>query len=172
MTDHTPMEGEVWRPIHGWEGLYEVSSEGRVRSLPRVDALGRPIGGHVLSPWSQAPGYRALRLSVDGAQRKYFIHTLVAEAFIEPRPSGLEVCHNDGDPSNNHVANLRWDTHSNNLRDTVLHGRNRQALRTECVNGHAFDEVNTALRAGGRGRDCRTCQRARQAAYRSRRAAS
>jgi hypothetical protein len=51
-----------------------------------------------------------------------YVHRLILEAFVGPRPEGMEACHNDGDKTNNHWNNLRWDTHKNNLADRKLHG--------------------------------------------------
>lgn len=61
------------------------------------------------------------------------IHQLVAEAFIGPRPEGLETCHNDGDPTNNHVGNLRYATHAENAADMVKHGTQAKGE----MHGHA-----------------------------------
>lgn len=151
---------EEWRTVPGYEGSYEVSSLGRVRSLARTIMVeGRwtrrikprirkaPIGSH---------GYRAVVLNAGGTTRTFTIHGLVARVFIgEPAP-GQVVCHNDGDKANNAVANLRWGTPSDNGLDTVRHGRNPNALKTHCVNGHEFTPENTYVRKAG-GRNCRAC---------------
>lgn len=117
-------------PISGWEGLYEVTSGGEVRRLPtRRARLGRwglyeyTDAGRVLRQIARADGYRLVTL-VDGQRReRRRVHHLVLEAFVGPRPAGMEGCHADGDPSNNALANLRWDTHQGNVADTVRHGR-------------------------------------------------
>lgn len=118
---------EEWRPVVGFEGLYEVSDHGRVRSLGRVitDKRGwnyrrRP---RLLSPGRLKSGHLCVRLyAIDGTARTYRVHELVLVSFVCPRPDGLEACHYDGDPANNHRSNLRWDTRSANIFDQVRHG--------------------------------------------------
>jgi len=115
---------EVWRPVVGLEGLYEVSDLGRVRSLPRrMDKSRRKIyGGVVLRCEIAGNGY------IRATMRRYRqrinrpVHHLVLEAFVGPCPSGMQGCHNDGVPSNNRLSNLRWDTPTNNHADKVRHG--------------------------------------------------
>jgi hypothetical protein len=167
------MSTEEWRPVVGYEGLYEVSSEGRVRSLDRITGgkRRRRIRGQMLTPTPHPDGRRvAVSLCKDGIQRAPAVHRLVAAAFLGPRPVGLDICHGDGNGFNNAVANLRYDTRSANLLDSVRHGTHPWARRTHCKNGHEFTPENTAARNGsdGTGRRCIACRRAVQ----SRRAAS
>ena len=68
-------------------------------------------------------GYPFTMGRVGGKQVPLYSHRLVALAWIGPQPEGMEVCHDDGDPTNNHVSNLRWDTHQANASDMVRHGR-------------------------------------------------
>ena len=105
------MSREVWKPIVGFEGRYEVSDKGRVRSLKF-----RGNGGlRVMKGSLNQSGYRVLTL---GKSRKQFrAHCLVLEAFVGPRPDGMEGCHGDGDKDNNALRNLRWDTPSGNAAD-------------------------------------------------------
>lgn len=127
-----PAEIESWLPIAGYEGLYEVSDHGHVRSLPRQIiqpstqhgvAVARRIKGTVLKTRPRkAGGYLLVRLYKEGASIGALVHRLVLDAFVGPCPEGAEACHNDGDASNNTLANLRWDSHANNLADRHLHG--------------------------------------------------
>ena len=89
MDEVTP---ERWLPVVGWEGLYEVSDLGRVRSLPRNTTRGR-----VLRANPAANGYRQATVFRQGHPKSVYVHHLVAEAFIGPRPEGLEIRHLDGD---------------------------------------------------------------------------
>lgn len=90
------------------------------------------------------------------------IHSLVLEAFVGPRPDGMEGCHNDGDPANNHLANLRWDTRAANNQDTLRHGRHEKKRRTHCPRRHPLAEPNLVVRRyRERGhRICLACARA------------
>ena len=116
---------EQWRPIIGYEGAYEVSSHGRVRSLKRLDRLNRWRGGRILK-WRvdiKGAGYVYIQLCLHGVAKKCNVHVLVLEAFQGPRPGpAYEACHQDGRRDNARLDNLRWDTAQGNARDKLLHG--------------------------------------------------
>lgn len=122
------MSEEIWRPAVGLPN-YEVSDKGRVRSLGRtfqrrgcqVRVRERILGGWIKRRAGR-PMFRGVTLGRTGHRYYTRIHRLVLEAFVGPCPPGMEGCHNDGNPLNNLLANLRWDTHVNNLRDAVTHG--------------------------------------------------
>lgn len=151
---------ERWLPVPTWEGVYEVSDLGRVRSVDRVirfkDGRQRVYRGRILKPNRLPTGHLALKLSVRPRREMAQIHALVMLAFVGPRPDGMEVCHNNGDPADNRLANLRYDTRSANLRDCVRHGNHHGARKTHCKWGHEFDERNTGRNSRG-GRACRAC---------------
>lgn len=115
------LPGEIWKPVVGYDGRYSVSNKGRVRTESHV-ARGRwghqRLRARILRPGS-ASGYPVVRL---GRSRPYFVHRLVLEAFVGPRPEGMEACHNNGDRTDNRAENLRWDTRTNNHADKVAHG--------------------------------------------------
>lgn len=121
---------ENWRPVFGFEGLYEVSDLGRVRSLDRIVSCKNRWGavtafrrcGRVLKPGPHQGGYLSINLYRTPEKRCTTVHILVAEAFLGPRPTGSEVCHGDGDKRNNLVDNLRYDTPAGNEYDKILHG--------------------------------------------------
>jgi hypothetical protein len=151
---------EEWRPAPGFPG-YEVSSLGRILSRRQ----GREI---VLASWVTPKGYHFVRLSRSLYDVKAeAVHRLVATTFLGPRPEGMEVRHLDGDSSNNRLANLTYGSHSQNVRDTVAHGRHHNAVKTHCPKGHPYTPENTKMEQ--RGRRCRTCKREHQAAARDRR---
>ena len=158
---------EQWKPVRGYEGIYEVSSHGRVRSVDRVvtrsDGQVRRFKGKVRStPLLQQTGYPFVNLCIQGKCQVRTVHSLVAEAFIGTRPKGMEVCHNDGDPANNRLDNLRYDTHSDNMLDSVRHGTNPSAAKTHCPRGHElFAENNPPSFAKLGERTCLACHRAR-----------
>ncbi|WP_082822861.1 NUMOD4 motif-containing HNH endonuclease [Microbacterium sp. T32] len=149
---------ELWRPVDGYVGAYEVSSEGRVRSLDRRAINGRRLAGRILAQSiRKKDGYHQVSLTADGHQRSRLVHVLVLEAFVGARPEGLDACHNDGNPSKNTPGNLRWDTRSANVLDQVTHGTNVNAAKVRCKHGHEFTESNTYVWRGWR--MCRTCRR-------------
>lgn len=150
---------EHWLPVPGYEGLYEVSDRGRVRSLPRLTASGR-LGGRVLRP-RIVDGYLRVNLSKDGVAQSRKIHQLVAEAFLGPCPPGLEIRHLDGNSKNNAIWNLAYDTRSENMLDKVRHGTHHEARKTSCKWGHEFTPDNAYISPSGR-RNCRKCRDAKR----------
>lgn len=108
---------EIWRPIKGYEGLYEVSNLGRIKSLKRLvkkwDGY-RTVPEKILTPRTNNRGYLRITLCKDGITKTFSPHRLVAEAFI-PNPDNLPcVNHKDENPLNNVVSNLEWCTYSYN----------------------------------------------------------
>jgi hypothetical protein len=95
---------EEWRPVVGFEGTHEVSSLGRVRSL---------LSNKVLKPIKHTGGYRCVSPC---GKRHRTIHSLVAAAFIGPRPHGLDINHIDGDKTNNAAVNLEYVTRKENMQ--------------------------------------------------------
>jgi len=130
---------ENWKEVAGFPG-YEVSDQGRVRSYYKRVGKGRGNGRgarwdivdkpqRVLSGGTdKGSGYIRVILMRDGTQYGRAVHALVLRAFVGPRPDGMEACHNDGHPANNRLDNLRYDTHSSNIHDSVRHG-NRENCR-------------------------------------------
>lgn len=117
---------EEWRDVVGYEGYYEVSNHGRVRSLDRIDSIGANRKGIILSQ-SKGDGYCRVVLCRQGKMSTKKVHRLVAETFV-PNPNDLpQVNHLDEDGENNFVDNLEWSTHTHN----VNHGtRTERALES------------------------------------------
>ena len=117
---------ETWLPAYGWENCYEVSNLGQVRSIDRVvmrsNGIPQTVKGRVLKTPPATVGYPHVHLWDHGRNKTIMVHQLVLESFLHARPDGMEVCHNDGDRSNNKLENLRWGTPSSNRFDSVLHG--------------------------------------------------
>lgn len=115
---------EEWRPVVGYEGQYEVSSIGRVRSLDRKAKIRggayRVVKGQALKPQKHSAGYRTVNL---GRRNQKLIHELVAAAFIGPKPEGSEIRHLNGDPTDNAVNNLAYGTRSENMRDVARYDK-------------------------------------------------
>lgn len=138
----------TWRPTLTPRGRYEVSDDGQIRNVEtgRIRKLFKRKSGHV---------------HVGVAHKAHLIHHLVAEAFIGPRPEGLEVRHLNGIPDDNRVANLTYGTRSENVGDSVSHGVHHFARKTKCPQGHPYAGENLYIRPDG-GRDCRSCRARRQ----------
>ena len=124
---------EVWRPVVGHECEYEVSDQGRVRSLDcqrlyrRLDQysgkmllIKRKHRGRMLRPGRMASGHLSVAI---GRGNSRLVHHLVLEAFVGPCPAGQEGLHYDDVPSNNCLPNLSWGTRSENLLDAVRNGK-------------------------------------------------
>lgn len=130
------VDRENWRPVVGYEGLYEVSDWGRVRSVDRVirqknrwgNVAPRRLSGKILQPTVDKGrfAYGRLQVKLGGKskreQRTRLVHHLVLEAFVGPRPEGTEAAHGDGNAANNRLANLRWATPLENAQDKRRHG--------------------------------------------------
>lgn len=113
---------ELWKDIPGYEGIYQVSDKGRIKSLTRkVWNYTKP--GRILKPQHKPNGYLQVNLRKDGGGDKHaYVHRIVAQVFL-PNPDGLpEVNHKDFDKSNNSVENLEWVSDKDNKR----HFRNSQ----------------------------------------------
>lgn len=159
---------EEWRPVVGWEGVYEVSDGGRVRSLDRTvvfrDGRRAFYRGKTLKPRVDENGYHRYTLSLAKKRRQDRAHTLVLVAFVGPRPDGLEGCHNDGNPGNNRLDNLRWGTRSSNAKDRVMHRTHNMARKRGCPRGHLLQEPNL-VPACLPIRSCLACARANSRAH-------
>jgi len=117
---------EQWLPVVGYEGRYEVSDLGRVRSMPKCN---RP-SVKIMTCVRHHSGYLIVSMrKVDGGRCiSELVHCLVCEAFHGARPDGMEVRHLDGDKSNNQAVNLMWGTRVENYHDDVERGTRRLKL--------------------------------------------
>lgn len=159
LTDDEKREliAEEWKPVVGYEGSYEVSRSGLVRSVPRTvhRRNGSPmkLQGRVLRPYTDWKGYELVNLLNMGAGKTTRVHRIVLAAFVGPCPEGHEALHRDGNPSNNRLENLRWGTSLENMADKVKHGT---MFPSHCRFGHEYTPENTYLYPSG-GRKCRAC---------------
>ena len=153
------LERESWRPVEGCSS-YEVSDLGNVRSLDRLkvkrDGTRQFWPGKRLTPVPDSSGHLNVTITKDDSARlRRGVHRLVIEAFIGPCPDGMECCHNNGDPADNRLLNLRWGTRSDNNLDRVRHGTHHESSKTHCVRGHPF-VLDSYIDESGR-RICRSC---------------
>lgn len=167
MKNHT----EQWRPVVGWEGLYEVSNHGRVRACDRW--IDNRHGTKTFKPGHQlklidsnpvyACGKRRQKVALTASGRKPltpFVHRLVAEAFLGPAPEkGMLVRHLDDDPTHNTPDNLIWGTYQENAQDRVRNGNDFNTNVTHCKFGHELCDKNLVKKQ--KGRACLACARAR-----------
>lgn len=164
------MTTERWLPVVGYEGLYEVSDLGRIQSLPRTRLNKGSYSGKIMSPgWITNGRFQITLSNLHGIKKMHLLHRLVLQSFVGPCPDGMDCCHNDGNPGNNKVGNLRWDTKSENSRDVVRHGRSHTAKLTaedvlrirearlfgaktkDLASVYGISQVNLARAATGRG---------------------
>lgn len=152
---------EIWRPVPGYEGHYEVSDIGRVRSLkttpPRIkraDAATRN-------------GYPVVTLWIANKGVTKYVHALVALAFIGPKPEGQEVRHLDDVKTNCLLTNITYGTRTENMLDRVRNGihNNGNSVKTHCPRNHPYNETNTYTSAKGQ-RSCRLCRQINKRARR------
>lgn len=108
---------EVWKPVVGYEGLYEVSDKGRVKSIP----TSRKRGCIRKTPCT-AQGYPAVDLRHNGKRKTCTVHMLVLTAFVGERPPGYECRHLNGNRSDSRLENLAWGTPAENDEDRRRHG--------------------------------------------------
>ena len=128
------LQQEEWKPIMGYEGLYEISSLGRVRSLPRQGTK-----GGIIRPSLSSSGYLQTHLTKNGKEKTFQVHRLVAIHFIENENNLPEVNHKDEDKTNNCVWNLEFCTRKYN--------ENYGTKRERCVKNHNYKEssIKSAL---------------------------
>jgi len=160
---HDEPQKETWKPIPGFEGKYEVSDLGRVKSLPRTIQRGGHnyrIRGQILKQTPDKAGRLLVGLYPGSVRRGklHFVHRLVLEAFVGPRPEGMVCCHHNDVSTDNRLCNLRWDTMSANNYDKVRNGGDHNASRTHCDSGHEYTPDNTQVLLKG-GRQCIECHR-------------
>lgn len=126
--DDSVLSAETWRAVPGYEGRYEASDQGRVRSLPRVfvkrNGQRQGVRGGILKPVARTVCGRVMTSTVrlgDGPAQR--VGRVVLRTFVGEPPPGTECCHGDGNAENNALSNLRWGTHRSNIDDRTAHGR-------------------------------------------------
>ena len=123
------MQQEIWKPISGYKGYYEVSNLGRVRSVTRKIERTNPKNinlkslftykGKLIPFWITKKGYCRCTLNIDGVKKNHLIHQLVAKEFISNKYSKPQVNHKNGIKTDNRVENLEWCTNSENYKHAI-----------------------------------------------------
>lgn len=124
---------EIWKDIPNYEGLYQASNLGRIKSLERIDALGRRVNERILKPEINQYGYYLISLYKNSIQKLYSVHRLVWEAFNGQIPEGYEINHINEIKSDNRLSNLNLMTHKENMNygSRTERGRNKQINRKD-----------------------------------------
>ena len=155
------MNNEVWKDIVGYEGYYQVSDQGRVRSVDRIitcaDGRIRRYKSRILKFGKNQKGYLLTTLCKDGTQKTFKVHRLVAEAFI-PNPDNKPECdHKDKDKTNNCVSNLWWVSTEENWEHGTQNGR--KIMPVQCIEtGIVYKSIMEAKRQTGISNICMACK--------------
>lgn len=147
---------EIWKAIPGYEGYYEASDAGVIRSVDRVVPHGIhgkcKQAGRILKYALDAKGYPRVALSDGSKLRTFTIHRLIALTFMGPRPDGFQINHINGIKTDNSTGNLEYCTHSENVLHSFRIGL--QKPKRGSLNGHSKlteDQVKTIRTIAGRG---------------------
>lgn len=148
---------EAWEDLTRFPG-YSVSNQGRVRSNARKSADGRNLRERIMRDFDTGDGHRQVSLRRNGKGVTVTVHSLVAEAFLPPKPTDgyYEIRHLNGIGTDNRAANLKWGTRSENQRDAVRHNTHVHAKKTHCPRNHEYSGFNLYISPNGT-RHCKTC---------------
>ena len=139
---------EIWKDISGYEGVYQVSNLGNVRSLDRLDGRGRNIQGVLLKQVISTNDYLKVTLYKNGKSKTKTVHRLVAEAFIPNTENKPQVNHIDEDKLNNIVYNLDWMTNIENTNHGtgIERATFNKSHKIQCSNGKIYSSIISAAR--------------------------
>lgn len=162
---------EQWVSIPNYEGLYEVSTLGNIRSVDHetiaTNGVTRRYKGKSLNPFKFKTGHLQVKLSKNGKQETRWVHQLVMLAFIGPMEDGKVVRHLNDVPHDNRLENLAYGTQAENMQDMIRNNGSAHRKLTHCPHGHLLQDPNLAASFKKRGyRACLSCARARSRIYR------
>lgn len=140
---------EIWKPIIGYEGIYECSSFGNIRSVNRTiittSGIIRRMKGKMLLPIADN-NYMKVLLSKEGKQKLKLVHRLVAEAFIPNPDNKPEIDHINTDRTDNRVENLRWVTRKENCNNPITKEKMATYGKTRVLSTETRRKISTALK--------------------------
>ena len=146
---------EIWKDIPEYEGLYQVSNSGKVKSISHraknnINGGERLTRGRILSQCKTPNGYLQVQLSKNEKREKKYVHRLVASTFLSNASNFSDVNHIDGNKNNNAVENLEWCSHRNNQIHMVKNRMTRKAVPVICVeSGVAYRSMSEAEKQVG-----------------------
>jgi len=120
------LKNEIWKNVEDYDN-YQVSNLGRIKSVRN---------NRIMNPWVDRTGRLGIGFSENSKKKKFRIHRLVLETFVGNCPKNMECCHWDGNPTNNRLENLRWDTSKSNKFDRIRHGTSNQGSK------HGMSKLN------------------------------
>lgn len=132
----------MWKPVVGYEGIYEVRPGEDGGAVRRVRPIKRSYVGRILR--TKGGHYPRVVLSKDKKSKCYRVHTLILEAFIGPKPKGFEACHKDDNGWNNSLKNLYWGSRSDNVNDCLTNG-NHISISKKMSYRHGNSHPNTVI---------------------------
>lgn len=134
---------ESWKDIQGYEGLYQVSNLGRIKSLERVVANNknggvRTVEEKILTPTDNGNGYKLVGLNKNRHRKNHYVHRLVAVAFVSNPTQAEYVNHIDYNRENNKANNLEWCTQKENIQHSIEHLRKPHRTSRQTNTGHKY----------------------------------
>lgn len=132
---------EIWKPVNGFDGLYEISNLGRVKSLERKAIDGRIVREKILRPTKSQCPYLSVMLVRGREKKRLAVHRMVADAFVENLKVLNVVNHMDGNKLNNNSNNLEWCTHKHNIHHAIeakLYEKTRHPLQADLGGGVGY----------------------------------
>ena len=140
----------MWKDIQDYEGWYQVSADGKIKSLDRVvphkGNKQMRVKGRILKLILSEKGYLRVNLSREGHSKDFKVHQLVAQAFLGPCPEGMEVCHGVDGQQNNSLENLTYNTHTSNSRDK-WRDKTMYARKVVRGDGEVFKSIREAAKS-------------------------
>lgn len=135
---------EQWKDITGYEGIYQISNFGRVKSLARYTVQKHYLEEKILSQYEnkKVDGYLVVDLYKDGKRKKFYVHRLVAQEFIGNIPEGYEIDHKDINKKNNNVNNLKIVTHKENQNNILSIERERKSQTGKKMSKESIEKLS------------------------------
>lgn len=134
MTSQSKINSEVWKDVNGYSGIYQISDNGRVKSIGRIKKFSKynpnvTLHEKIMVTHLDSGGYPYISLLKDGVRKRHRIHKLVASHFIDNYQSGIDVNHIDGVKTNNNISNLENISRSGNIKHAYSMGLRKRGIK-------------------------------------------